>query len=83
MALTAPERTEVWAKVMSDESSRRALIALDKNILKAAVVDVDNWVESNQVSYNNALSAAAQAGLTSKQKALILLEILRLRYEVT
>jgi hypothetical protein len=56
-------------------------------VLKASLLDAvgaaDDWVEANQASFNAALPAAARNGLTTRQKAMLLMFVVRRRYEVT
>lgn len=53
---------------------------MSKPELKAAVDAADGWVESNKTSYNNALPAAAKAGLTAGQKSNLLKFVLTKRF---
>lgn len=83
MALTLQDVTDIWAKIMSDASSDFTQINLLKNELKQAVQDTEDWVEANQGSYNSALSATAQSNLTAKQKAWLISEVVRRRWEIS
>ncbi len=55
-------------------------IPLIKAEMRAAVDAADDWVDANQVSYNNALPTAAKTQLTAAQKALLLAVVLRKRF---
>ena len=44
---------------------------MTKSDLRAAINATDNWIDSNQASYNNALPATAKANLTLAQKTLL------------
>jgi hypothetical protein len=57
-------------------------IAVTKSTLRAAVDAADDWADTNAVSYNLALPAAAQSGLTSKQKALVLAYVVLQRHNI-
>lgn len=62
-------------------SARREPIgALNKSDLRAALNAADQWASDNQASYNSALPAAAQAALTSAQKAELLKFVIEKRY---
>ena len=52
-------------------SKPREPLALTKAELQAAVIATDVWIDGNAASYNSALPAAAQAGLTAAQKTLL------------
>jgi hypothetical protein len=80
--LADAERKALWARFMEELSARRQEISLSKSELRAAVDAVDTWVENNQASFNSALPAAAQTGLTTKQKAALLMYVVNKRYEV-
>jgi hypothetical protein len=63
-------RIEIWTKWMQDLSSRLADTGtLSKADMRAAVNATDDWIETNQASYNTALPAAFAAAATAKQKA--------------
>lgn len=73
MALTEQELNDIYTKVMSHWSrSNTAIDGMNKNDLSAAVTAVDDWIEANQASFNNALPTAAKNGLSAGQKALLL-----------
>lgn len=63
------DRVAVWADVMRKLSDVRESIALTKTQLRAAIDATDDWLNTNAASFNSALPAAAQAGLTASQKA--------------
>lgn len=77
------DRTATGALFQSDESLLRdALGAVTKADIQAAIAAVDDWVENNKVSFNNALPTAAKNALSTAQKAKLLLYVVRRRYEV-
>ena len=81
--LTDPNRFNLWAKFMSDFSSKQEAIgALTKVDLRAAVNAIDQWTEDNKVSFNTAIPLPARTALTANQKAAVLLYVVRTRYEV-
>lgn len=81
--LSGAERLAVFGTVASDLSNTRTSIALVKDELKAAVNAIDDWVEANQTSFNNAIPQPARSSLTTKQKAQLLMYVVRRRYEVS
>jgi hypothetical protein len=76
MALTTPEREKVWAHAMR---SPIAIGCVSKPNLQAAVNAVDDWVDSNAVSFNNALPAAFKAAATTAEKNILLMLVLMRR----
>jgi hypothetical protein len=77
------DRFDLWAAFMREASDERTPIALTKPQLRAAVDAADAWVDDNAASYNSALPAAARNNLTAKQKAQLLMHVMRRRYEVS
>ena len=63
-------------------SDAREEITITKSDLKAAVDSLDDYLNDNQVDINNALPAAAKAGLTKQQKAIVMAYVTLKRYEV-
>jgi hypothetical protein len=87
MALTDNQRKEIWMEFMRQASNRQELIGttLTKIELRSAVNAIDNWIDSNAASFNNALPNPANTQLTNKQKYEIFKMVLTLKYneEVT
>ena len=82
--LSTADRNIIWQKWMEDCSSQRlALPGLVKDNILAAINAADSWADSNAVSYNSALPLPARTSLTAKQKADILLYVIRRRFEVS
>ena len=81
--LPTAERIAVSAKCQSDICrARETLGALTKAEFQAAVDAADSWANSNAASYNTALPLPARTALTAAQKARILMEVIRRRYEL-
>lgn len=80
--LSAADRAALRAIFSQDASSARTPLALSKADLLAAVDAVDTWVDSNASNFNQALPVAARTNLTAKQKAQLLMFVVRRRYEV-
>lgn len=72
----------VSADRMSEASAQRsALGALDKTGLRAAVDAIDDWVDANTASFNQAIPLPARTALTAKQKSWLLFMVVRRRFE--
>ena len=54
---------------------------LTKQDIRDAVAAVDQWVEDNKASYNNALSVAARTNLTAVQKSRLLTYVVERRFK--
>lgn len=50
---------------------RRWGYSILKDDLRAAIDATDSWIDSNQASFNAALPAAAQSGLTLTEKTVL------------
>lgn len=79
-ALTDAARAELWGEIMSDLSRSREAVGIAKDDLRAAANALDDFLVANQAAINNALPAAAKAGLTTPQKARLLMAVVRKRY---
>lgn len=79
-ALVTQDRIDTWAEFMREISRVAEPIAINKIELRAALDAVDDWVETNKVSFNNALPAAAKANLTAGQKARLLAAVVSKRF---
>jgi hypothetical protein len=60
-------------------SNLRETCGLSKSDLQAAVDTTDTWIDANQASFNAALPAAAQSGLTAGQKTLLFCAVALMR----
>jgi hypothetical protein len=82
--LSDSDRAALHTSWMQDLSSSRSSIAtLAKAQLRAAIDAADQWADDNASSYNTALPVAARNNLTAKQKAQLLMFVIRRRYEVS
>jgi len=63
------DRTRIWRGLM--RIGERYADPIDKAALRAAVDATDDWIDANAASFNAALPAAAQSGLTGAQKTLM------------
>lgn len=82
VVLSDAKRKEVWELMMRQVSGIFEPIGtLTKAELRTAVNDIDSWVDSNAVSFNNAIQQPARSALTKQQKALILMYVVTKRFE--
>lgn len=77
--LSSEDRLRVARGLMRYWSSLWEQMGLSKAQLVAAVNATDTWINDNQASYNSALPAAAQAGLTAAQKTLLFCVVAAMR----
>lgn len=77
------DRIGLWAEVMRVFSDAHETCTINKTDLRAALNAVDDWADSNAASYNSALPLPARTSLTARQKARLLMIVLRRRYEVS
>lgn len=82
--LSDNDRVGVWAQFMRDASQAREVFgALTKVELRAAVDAIDGWADSNAASFNQAIPQPARGVLTAKQKAWLLMAVIKRRFEVS
>lgn len=58
-------------------------IGVIKADLKAAITAADSWADANAASYNTALPQPARNALTARQKARLLMNVIKRRYEIS
>lgn len=80
--LSSGDRAALVALFGDDLSKVRTLLGLSRSDLRAAVDAIDQWAEDNAAAFNSAIPQPARGVLTTKQKAWLLKEVLRRRYEV-
>jgi hypothetical protein len=85
--LSEAERYAIWGEFMSDASAKSPpeLIGgtMNKHDLRDVVDAIDQWIEDNQASFNQALPEPGRSQLTTKQKVRLFMFIARRRYEVS
>lgn len=81
--LNVEDRKALWAEFMSDASHNREVLALSKHELRDALDAVDQWIEDNRASYNQAIPQPARSALTAIQKVRLLFCVIRRRWEVS
>lgn len=77
------DRLALWGNIMRLASDRRDALALTKPDLLAAVQAADDWANANAASFNAAIPLPARTALTGRQKAELLMCVIRRRWEVT
>lgn len=82
--LSDPDRAALSALMQSDWSNdRESFAGISKADLRAAINAVDAWVDSNASAYNTAIPQPVRAALTAKQKARLLIYVVKRRWEVS
>lgn len=81
--LNSVDRESLNQTFADEESSSWERIEPGKQDVQAAVNAIDDWVEANMASFNAAIPEPARAGLTSKQKAKLLMFVISRRWEVS
>jgi hypothetical protein len=78
--LSDGDRKLTMGEVMRDLTGES--MSITKPDLLAAINAVDTWVSNNEADYNANLPEIARAGLTTPQKARLLLFIVRKRFVI-
>ena len=81
--LTDADRLSLWAQFMSDSSAIRQPLPLLKADIRASVDAIDSWVDTNSGNFNTAIPQPARTALTAKQKAQLLMYVIKRRFEVS
>lgn len=79
--LSESDRQGVFAGVNRDPPTIQGL-GITKAELRAAVDAVDQWIDDNASAFNTAIPQPARGALTAKQKASLLVHVVRRRWEV-
>jgi hypothetical protein len=80
--LSEAQRAAISGEIQGDWSRVWEQVAIKKSDVLAAVAAIDSFFDTNAAAINNALPAAAKAGLTTAQKARLLMLVVRHRYLV-
>jgi hypothetical protein len=78
--LSDPDRFELWAAFMQEQSGRHADLPLTKAELRAAVDALDDFLNANAAAINSAIPQPARGALSASQKALLLEYVIQRRY---
>jgi hypothetical protein len=76
--LTEEQRRQVWQRIMQENTEPFG--TLTKQDLRAAVDAVDDWIEANAASYNQAIPQPARGQLTARQKSQLLMLVVTRRF---
>ncbi len=79
--LPAGDRAALRQEFARELSSSRSLCNVTKTDLQAAVDALDTWLDSNAAAINTAIPLPARTSLTVKQKAQLLVYVIRRRFE--
>lgn len=77
------DRITVWAGWMRELSNNRTPMSLTKDQLRAVIDAIDDWVDANAVSLNQAIPQPQRGILTARQKAQLLVYVVTRRFEVS
>jgi molybdopterin-guanine dinucleotide biosynthesis protein len=77
------DRLALWADLMREMSASGEAVSITKADLRAALNAADAWADSNAAAYNTAIPQPARNALTARQKARLLMYVMRRRYEVS
>lgn len=78
--LPEADRVAVWAEANRALSDAHESCSIVKADLRAAIDAADQWVSDNAAPFNNALPVAARTGLTTAQKARLLMLVVARRF---
>lgn len=77
------DRGGVNARIQSDWSSEREQVAgVTKADIRAAINALDDFMNANAAVINTAIPQPARSALTARQKARLLVYVIRRRFEV-
>ena len=51
--------------------------------LKQTIADIDAWIDANAASFNTAISQPMRGALSTRQKARLMMYVLKRRFEVS
>lgn len=78
--LTDVERLEARAVFNQLNDAGRISIGITKADLAAAVAALDSFFDTNALAINNAIPQPARTALTTRQKALLVIAVIRKRF---
>lgn len=80
VALTDIEKLEARAIFNHLNDAERISIGITKADLAAAVAALDAFFDANALAINNAIPQPARSALTTRQKALLVIAVIRKRF---
>jgi hypothetical protein len=78
--LSDPERFACWKQLMRDLRDIAEDVTIQKADLRAAVDAIDDFLNDNATTINQAIPQPARSALSTKQKALLLMAVIVRRY---
>lgn len=78
--LSVQQRHDLWAGFMREFPKAETLGEITKDQLRAAVDALDQFFSDNAGTVNAAIPQPARGVLTTRQKALLLIHVIRARY---
>jgi len=81
--LSIVDRKRLHKKTMSDFSNDRESVALTKADLRAVIDALDTYMNNNAAAINSTIPQPARSALTAKQKAKLLMAVIKRRWEVS
>lgn len=78
--LSNEQRFDLWAGYMREFPRDETLGVITKDQLREAINALDQFFSDNAATVNAALPQPARSVLTTKQKALLLIHVIRARY---
>ena len=80
--MNAAGRLEAFRDLIDENKRADIPCNLTKAQLQAAVDAIDDWLDANAAAMNSALPVAARTGLSTTQKAMLLMAVIARRYRV-
>ena len=74
------DRIDIWREMMSDLSNKREETPFLKADFRAAVNAMDDWLNANAASANQALPQPFRGAASTPQKALLLQYVIQKRF---
>lgn len=81
--LSANDRFAVLQRFARELSDNRTQFSVARPDLSAALAGIDDWVDANASSFNQAIPLPARTQLYAKQKAQLLMHVVAKRFEVS
>ena len=80
--MNAAGRLDAYRDMLGEIRKADTPCNVTKAQLQAAVDAIDDWLDANAVAMNSALPVAARNGLSTTQKAMLLMAVIARRYRV-
>lgn len=80
--MDAAGRLQAYRDMLDEVRRADTPCNVTKAQLQAAVDAIDDWLDANAAAMNSALPVAARTGLSTTQKAMLLMAVISRRYRV-